>query len=938
VAVEFRLLGDVEALVDGQPVAVGYAQLRCALAVLLLDTNHTISVDQLVDRIWGNRRLPERPRSALQHNIAVLRKALAGARDVTIAWRSVGYQLTVDPGTVDVHRFRELLDQARAAGDDDHAAALFGQALTLWSGEPFTGLDTPWLDSVRTTLTQEHHEARLDFTDVQLRRGQHTTLLAELAVQSSDHPLDERVASQLMLALYRAGRQADALEHYQEIRRRLAEELGTDPGPSLQKLHHQILTADPALATPGNAGKPRHPPVPRQLPAAPRLFTGRTNELVALTESLNAQAPTGATVLIYAIGGVGGIGKTWLTLHWAHQNLDRFPDGALHVDLRGFGPAAEPVPPATALRGFLSALGIGPDSVPQDLAAQVGLYRSMIAGKRMLIVLDNAADTTQVTPLLPGDPACTVLVTSRRRLAGLVTAHGARMLELDVLTGSEARDLLARHLGENRLAAEPHAVTDLLSYCAGLPLAISIVAAQAASRPDFPLSALADELRDRAFRLDALDTGDTGMSLRAVLSWSYRALPAEAASVFGLLGLAPGPDISLPAVAALAGLPVPQARVLLRELGNAHLVQQHAPSRYLMHDLVRLYAADQARDDQPAAPRATALRRLTDFYLHTAIVGDQLLYPHRDPVPVEDRAEDCHPLPLADEAAVMTWFAAEHSNLLAVQQSTAEQGWHAPVWQLAWALDTFHRRQGRIDDPLMMWRAGLAAARQLGDPAAQITAHRRLGNAYSRKGLLTEAVDQLGQALSLAERTGDLLAQAHSHYFVAITWSRLADGPRALEHATRALRLFRTLDMPVWEANALNQMGWHEAQLGRHSQARTHCQAALALFRRFRDRDGEANALDSLGYIAQRSGQHTLALDYFQQALAILCDLGDAYEEASTLDRLAQAQHALGQREQARATWEKAFGIYHAQHRDDEASWVRQQLDLLLTTTATTPQ
>jgi tetratricopeptide (TPR) repeat protein len=519
-----------------------------------------------------------------------------------------------------------------------------------------------------------------------------------------------------------------------------------------------------------------------------------------------------------------------------------------------------------------------------------------------------------------------VLVTSRRRLVGLVTAHGARSLDLDVLTGSEAAELLARHLGSERLAAEPGAVADLLAYCAGLPLAISIVAARAAGHPHIPLTALADELRDRAERLDGMDTGDTGASLRAALSWSYHALPDGAAEVFGLLGLAPGPDISLTAAAALAALPIARARVLLRELGNAHLVQQHAPGRYRMHDLVRLYAAAQARDDQPEAGRTAALRRLADFYLHTAIAGDRLLYPHRDPIQLGSRADGCQPARLDDETAALAWFTAEHPNLLAAQRSAAHRGWHAPVWQLAWALDTFHRRQGHLDDTLTMWRTGLASATQLGDPAAQILARRRLGSVCSRKGLHAEALDQLGQALILAERTGDVLAQAHSHYFVAITQSHLGDGPRALEHAGRALRLFRALDMPVWEANALNQMGWHETQMGRHAQAQAHCQAALDLFRRFRDRDGQANTLDSLGYIAQRSARPAQALDYFQQALAIFRDLGDAYEEASTLDRLAQTHHALGQRDQARTAWQQALVIYRAQHRAPDAARVRNHL------------
>jgi len=319
VAVEFRLLGDVEALVDGQPLAVGYAQLRCSLAVLLLEANRTVSVDQLVDRVWGVRGLPRRPRSAVQHNIAVLRKVLSAAQDVTIAWRSAGYQLTVDAEAVDVHKFRHLLGQARAAGDEDHAADLLTRALMLWGGEPFTGLESPWLDSVRAALVAERHAAQLDLTDAALRRGEHATLLAELAVQSRDHPLDERLAGQLMLALYRSGRQADALKHYQDLRQLLAAELGADPGPALRKLHHQILTADLGLDGPEAAQARWRAPVPYQLPAAPRLFTGRIRELAAITKSLDVQARTGATVLICAIGGAGGIGKSWLALHWRSE-------------------------------------------------------------------------------------------------------------------------------------------------------------------------------------------------------------------------------------------------------------------------------------------------------------------------------------------------------------------------------------------------------------------------------------------------------------------------------------------------------------------------------------------------------------------------------------------------------------------------------------------
>ncbi|MCA1675170.1 MAG: hypothetical protein LC799_24255, partial [Actinobacteria bacterium] len=328
-------------------------------------------------------------------------------------------------------------------------------------------------------------------------------------------------------------------------------------------------------------------PVPRQLPGASRLFTGRARELIRLTAVLDTGAEQGATVVISAIGGAGGIGKTTLALHWAHQNMERFPDGQLYVNLRGFDPSGTPMPPAMAVRGFLDALGVEPGAIPVDLDAQAGLYRSLVAGKRMLIVLDNARDTAHVAPLLPGSPTCTVLVTSRQQLAGLVTAHGAWHLALDTLTEVEGRELLTRHLGPDRVAAESEALSYLLERCAGLPLALGIVAARAVAHPRFPLAVLAEELRETAARLDAWDAGELNVNLRAVFSCSYDALAAEAAEVFRLLGIAPGPDISLAAVASLTAQSITRARALLRDLEAAYLVQQHAPGRYRMHDLIR---------------------------------------------------------------------------------------------------------------------------------------------------------------------------------------------------------------------------------------------------------------------------------------------------------------------------------------------------------------
>ncbi|HET9140334.1 AfsR/SARP family transcriptional regulator, partial [Actinophytocola sp.] len=501
-AVEFRLLGDVEAVIDGARVPVGYAQLRCVLAALLVEANRTVPVDQLVDRVWGDRRMPHRPRNALQHGVTLLRNALAGSPDVTITWRSPGYRLTADPATIDLHRFRDLLRQARSA-PDDRAAALLAQALNQWRGEPFGGLDFGWLRSLREALHRQHLGARLDLTDIELRRGRHAEVVGELAEWVGRHPLDERLAGQYLTALCRTGAQAQALVHYENLRRQLAEQLGADPSAPLRELHTRILADDPVLAPPAGPGRVVPVAVPRQLPARPRQFVGRGRELTWL-HSVSGGGPA-----IAVIGGAGGIGKTWLALCWAYQALHRFPDGQLHVNLRGFDPSGEPLSPASALRGFLEALGVAPGAIPSDVDARAALYRSLVAGRRMLVLLDNARDAEQVVPLLPGGDTCTVLVTSRQRLTGLVVAHGARPVELEVLREREARELLAGQLGAARLAAEPGAATELLDFCAGLPLAISIVAARIAVQPELSLAVLAGELRGLHRQLDVLDTGDT---------------------------------------------------------------------------------------------------------------------------------------------------------------------------------------------------------------------------------------------------------------------------------------------------------------------------------------------------------------------------------------------------------------------------------------------
>lgn len=692
------------------------------------------------------------------------------------------------------------------------------------------------------------------------------------------------------------------------------------------------LPDDPYPSDPGQLTAPPRDstvPVPRQFPPAPYGFSGRTIELSTLTAALYDVTRPGATVVITAIAGVGGIGKSWLALHWAHQHMDRFPDGQLHVNLRGFGPTRVPMAVAVAIRGFLDALGVDPAVVPANLDAQIGLYRSLVAGKRMLIMLDNAADASQVAPLLPGSTTCTVLITSRHKLAGLVTAHGARPLILDVLSRDEARQLLINHLGPIRVNQESAAVDELLEHCAGLPLALGIVAARAVTCPNLPMAQLAKELRDHTARLDGLDVGDTTVNLRAVFSWSYQALTPDAAEAFGLLGSVLGPDISLPAAAALLARPASPTGVLLRELENANLVQQYQPGRYRVHDLVRLYAAERATTDQSDEKRAAAIRRLIDFYIHTADAGDRLLAPHRQPLKIEQPALGCVPLQFTNSAEALAWFDSEHACLLMAHHTAVDNEWHLAVWQLAWALTTFRWRQGHVHTNVAAWTNGLQAAVHLADPLMQAHAHRLLGRTCVRAGRLNDAINQLQQALTLAKQSGDASDQAYSHYALASALAKNDTYEPALQHAICAYDLYHALAHPVWMAGALGAMGRCYSRLGNYEQASACCESSLALYREHNYQEGEADTLDSLGYIAHQTGRDAQAADYYRQALVLRQNLGNAFDSADTLACLGEVQLSQQQQDEGIRTLLRALDLYHDQHRATDAAHLQQRLATL---------
>ncbi|WP_116200161.1 AfsR/SARP family transcriptional regulator [Amycolatopsis circi] len=919
-AVLVRVLGELSVVADGRPVELGPARQRCALAALAVDAGQVVPADRLVHRVWG-AQIPRRGRATLHSYLSRLRQALRGVPGVAIVRRPGGYLLDTAGTVVDLHRFRDLRGRAHAEPRDEPAARLLAEALELWCGEPLTGIDGEWARAQRELFARERLAAEHELTEARLNLGHGRDLLADLAARAEEHPLDEGVASQYLRALHQAGRTAEALEHYGRTRLRLVEELGIDPGAALVEEHRRLLATAPVTA-PG-AGTTAYQVVPRQLPAAPGVFAGRCAELDRLDDVLGP-AGDGGAVAVAAITGAGGIGKTWLALRWAHRHAHRFPDGQLFVDLRGFGPDGTPMDPSVAVRGFLDALRAEPGRVPLDPNARAALFRSTIAGKRMLLVLDNAADSAQVAELLPGGGGCAVLVTSRNQLSGLVTRHGAHPLRLDPLSAAEARAVFVGRFGEARMIGQAPAAEELAALCGGYPLALGIVAGHAQARPQLPLRALVDELRGQGLR--AFDDGDPSASLPAVLSWSHRALAAEEVTAFALLGVAPGPDTGLPAAASLLGLPRNETATLLRRLERSSLLDRGADGRYRMHDLVRQHARDTA-DAIPERVRAAALSRVTDFYLHTAHAADRRLNPHRDPVLLDEPAHGAQLDPPASDEVAMAWFDSEHRCLLAVQEQAAARDQHRVVWNLAWALEPFHRRRGHLHSRLAVWQAALASAAHLPDPAAHILTHRLIGRAHSDLTQHDKAIDHLHQSLTLAEHQHDRVNQAHAHRTLAAAWAQLGNDRKARDHAERALRMCRALDDPVWEARAHNAVGWYAAQLGEHDQARAHCEQALALFDRNEDPEGKATTLDSLGYLEHAAGHHPRAITHYRNALTIFRDLGATYQLADTLDRLGQLHTTLSQHDLAHAAWREALTLYRRQSRHDDAARTERNLN-----------
>jgi len=940
---EFGILGPVEVWVDGRPADAGHARQRAVLAVLLLDLGRVVPLEALIDRVWGEDP-PRSVRNVVYGYVARLRTLVCSGQDpgVSLSRRTGGYLLQAAPEQVDVHRFRSLAaGAAAAAGDDERAAGLLGEALGLWRGPALTGLDSPWLNGMRARLELERAAAVLDLGDIRLRRGEHGALAGELAAQAAESPADERLIGQLMLALYRCGRQAEALRWFEQTRLHLADELGAGPGSDLQALHQQILRADPSLAAPGPATRAAAP-VPRELPADVPAFTGRAAELAELDRLLGCPAAVvgpgpgraertedgqerAPAAVISAVSGTAGVGKTALAIHWAHRAADRFPDGQLHVNLRGYD-LARPVTAADALAGFLSAMGVpGPD-IPPEENQRAARYRSLLAGRRMLIVLDNAATAEVVRPLLPGTPGCAVLVTSRDALAGLVARDGAARLDLDLLPLADAVALLTELIGE-RARADPDAAAELARQCARLPLALRVAAERAAARPAVPLADLVADLSgQQQRRLDLLDVPeDPRTAVRAVFSWSYQQLSDESARMFRLLGLHPGPDISVPAAASLAALAEADARRLLHGLARAHLTAEHVPGRYACHDLLRAYAAEQAQHTDTDTDRREATGRALDHYLHTAARAARLLDSTKEPVALASSRPGAAPEQPTDYPQALAWFEAEHQVLLAAIALAAGSGFDSHAWQLPWALTPFLQARGHWQERAATQRTALAAATRLGDTAAQALSGRLLANACTDLGDHDLARGHYASSLTLYQRLGNRLGEAKIHQNLGMLAARQGRYAVAIGHAEQALRLYQAIGDKASEAGALNDLGWCHGLLGDYQQARTFCRQALTLSAEAGHRWLEGCIWDSVGYAEHHLGNLAEAAACYQRALSLHRESGDRFFEAEALTHLGDTRHAAGQLAQALEAWRQALAILEdLQHPD--AGQVRAKL------------
>ena len=929
--IRFAVLGPVRVWRGEQEILGGPPQQRAILALLLARAGAPVGMAELIDLLWPTDP-PTSAANVVHRYIGMLRRVLEPDLPTRAAgrWlvRQVGcYRLTVDADSLDLLKFRDLAADARglvAAGRVEDAVEGFTRALAQWRGPCVVGVEVSTgaqavfaeIDRERVVLAQEAADAALSV-------GLSRTVLAALREIAALYPLVEPLQARLVLALAAGGYQAEALSTYQRVSARLGEELGIDPGTELRAAHQRVLRQQAGHQS-GHQSEPRAETRPQPQPAAPApkaaaspvvlpaqlppdlpMFTGRRCELSRLDSLLDS------AMLICAIDGIAGIGKTTFAVHWAHQLADRYPDGQLYVDLRGFDPSGSVLGPSKALRGFLDALGVAPQRIPDSMEAQAGLYRSLLKNRRVLILLDNARDTDQISPLLPGSPSCTVLITSRNQLSGLITTHAAHALTLDSFSVDESREVLTKRLGPQRLAEEASALDEIIQWCAGLPLAMAIVAARATVHPNMSLAGIAEELRDARTRLDAFSADDdVAADLRAVFSWSYRLLSQSAGRLFRLLSVHAGPDISRNAAASLMGVRRREVRQLLAELTGARLLVERYPGRYVAHDLVRVYAAELSASLDSDEERTEALGRLFDHYLGTAHVAQLMMRPIYVPAdPPPPRAgvtvEEC-----GDPGSALSWFTDERQVLLsAVRHAAATTGLRHYAWELALRQQQFHQLSSFYHDWAAIMRTALQTARDEQDLAAQARTHRSLAGAYHFLRHNDRAIEHLTSTCALFNQLGYRLEHGYVCVNFGMVRRELGEVDAAMRHYQDALVMFTEMANIKGQATAYEGMGWCEIKLGNHCVAIGLIERAMRLYAEVDDINGTGGCWISLGQLRQSSDEHEAAIECFSKGIELFPQVGNRADVAECLLGRGDSRSALDEPDAARQDWQQALAI-----------------------------
>ncbi|THA72799.1 AfsR/SARP family transcriptional regulator [Streptomyces sp. A0958] len=896
----FSVLGPVRARRDGEALPSGSPQQRALLTALLLRGGRTATAAELIDAIWGDEP-PSQALAAVRTYASRLRKVLGPD---TLASDSGGYAMRTGPDALDLTVAQELAagaEKARAAGDRDGARALLNKALGLWDGEALASVPGPYAEYQRTRLEEWRLQLTETRLDLDLEAGCHAEAVSELTALTAAHPLRERLRELLMVALYRSGRQAEALAVYADTRRLLAEELGVDPRQELAQLQQRILRADEELARPADEPAPAAAPVrPAQLPATVPDFTGRVAFVRELSDRL--ASAEGSVMAVSALAGIGGVGKTTLAVHVAHQARKHFPDGQLYVDLQGAG--ARALEPETVLGAFLRALGTSDSAIPDTLDERAALYRSTLDGRRVLILLDNAHDAAQIRPLLPGTEGCAALVTSRVRMVDLAGAH---LVDLDVMSPEEALQLFTRIVGEERINSEREAALDVVAACGFLPLAIRIAASRLASRRTWTVSVLAAKLADERRRLDELQAGD--LAVKATFELGYGQLEPAQARAFRLLGLADGPDISLAAAAALLDLDPHTAEDLLEALVDTSLVESAAPGRYRYHDLVRLYARSCAeRDEQSPGEREEALSRLLDFYLATVACvsamekpGDTLV-DHLAPTSYSG-------LTFASRREAQDWLYNEAGTLLACARQAAHGPALSHAVDLLWAAIELAESGANSKEYEATVTAACRAAEESGDAKSEGRALITLANVHHVSGRFDLAEHECTRALRLSSVAQDPLPGCWASNLlgiVALYENRHADGET---HLTRAIEDFRELGDRPGEASALCNLSRVHLAMGRTTTAVSLAQQGTAMYDEMNHALKGANGRYALGLALTQSGRLEEAADSLKEAYQVFKDSRQRLWEGMALFRLAELDIAAHRPAQAAANSETALTV-----------------------------